>query len=364
MLGECQSKCDHLAGVPLQHAVAQELHTIYLAKGVQATTAIEGNTLSEEQVRQQIEHTLELPPSQKYLQQEIDNIIRACDQITGNTLRSQELSCSTTQIKEFNRLVLKDLDLDEGVVPGEVSRHMVGVGRYRGAPREDCDHLLERLTEWLNSDDFAPKEPLHIGMAIIKAIVAHLYLAWIHAFGDGNGRTARLLEFKILLASGVPQPATQLLSNFYNQTRVEYYRQLDYASKSGGDVMRFLTYAVRGFRDGLREQIERVRQQQLEVAWINYVHQLFKNKDGQASTRRRKLILDLSPREEPVPLDGLRDVSGRMAAAYADKTRKTVARDVNILCEMGLLRKTADGYRTNKEIVMAFLPAKVNADAR
>ena len=45
---------------------------------------------------------------------------------------------------------------------------------------------------------------------LVRAMMAHLYLAWIHTFGDGNGRTARLLEFLILARSGkVPLPAAR-----------------------------------------------------------------------------------------------------------------------------------------------------------
>jgi len=46
-LGECLSKCEHLAQIPLKPITAQEMHKLYLAKGVSATTSIEGNTLSE-----------------------------------------------------------------------------------------------------------------------------------------------------------------------------------------------------------------------------------------------------------------------------------------------------------------------------
>jgi hypothetical protein len=46
MLGEAMSKCDHIRGVPLRRDTAERLHQVYLAKGVLATTAIEGNTLS------------------------------------------------------------------------------------------------------------------------------------------------------------------------------------------------------------------------------------------------------------------------------------------------------------------------------
>jgi hypothetical protein len=71
LLGEAASKCEHIAGVPLKPSTQEELHQLYLAKGVLATTAIEGNTLSEEQVLQLLEGNLKLPPSQQYLKQEI-----------------------------------------------------------------------------------------------------------------------------------------------------------------------------------------------------------------------------------------------------------------------------------------------------
>ena len=63
LLGEAISKCEHIAGVPLAPKIAEDLHRIYLAKGVHATTAIEGNTLSEEDVRARIEGKRSLPES-------------------------------------------------------------------------------------------------------------------------------------------------------------------------------------------------------------------------------------------------------------------------------------------------------------
>ena len=61
LLGEAASKCEHIAGVPLRPSVAQELHRLYLAKGALATTAIEGNTLTEKEVLQHLEGKLKLP---------------------------------------------------------------------------------------------------------------------------------------------------------------------------------------------------------------------------------------------------------------------------------------------------------------
>ncbi|MCK4625478.1 MAG: Fic family protein, partial [Phycisphaerae bacterium] len=71
-LGECVSKCEHVANTPLRPATRDELHLIYLAKGVQATTAIEGNTLTEAEVIERIQHKSTLPASKEYLGREVD----------------------------------------------------------------------------------------------------------------------------------------------------------------------------------------------------------------------------------------------------------------------------------------------------
>jgi hypothetical protein len=80
ILGACQSKCEHIALVPLRPDTRQKLFNIYLAKGALASTAIEGNTLTEQQVLQHLEGRLTLPPSQQYLQKEVDNIVKACNE--------------------------------------------------------------------------------------------------------------------------------------------------------------------------------------------------------------------------------------------------------------------------------------------
>jgi Fic family protein len=74
-LGEASSKCDHLSRVPMRPATAEKLHLIYLAKGAAATTAIEGNTLSEAEVLRAVEGTLEVPPSKRNLSMKVRHSI-------------------------------------------------------------------------------------------------------------------------------------------------------------------------------------------------------------------------------------------------------------------------------------------------
>jgi Fic family protein len=356
LLGEAASKCEHIAGVPLRPALAQSLHRLYLAKGVLATTAIEGNTLTEQEVLRHLEGKLRLPPSKEYLAQEVDNVVEACKQI-GDEARAGNLALTPETIKRFNRQVLKNLTVEEDVVPGSFRNHSVLVGNvYRGAPAVDCDLLLERMCDWLNGPDFQAVDGMEIVYALIKAVVAHVYLAWIHPFGDGNGRTARLVEFQILMAAGVPTPAAHLLSNHYNHTRLEYYRQLDQASKAGGDLVPFLQYATQGFVDGLGEQLEVIREQQWDVAWRSYLHERFRDHKGAAEKRQRDLVLDLSLGRDPVPINKLKELTPRLAREYAGKSSKTLQRDLQMLETLDLVERTPEGVRANRELILAFLP--------
>ena len=148
-LGEAQAKCEQVAGAPLLPTVVDELHQVFLAKGAQATTAIEGNTLSEEEALRLLKGELDLPPSKEYLGQEIRNIIDACNMIANGIFGGAEAWLTLDRIKELNSLVLRGLPLNEDVYPGQIREHDVGVAHYRGAPPQDCEYLLQKLCSWL-----------------------------------------------------------------------------------------------------------------------------------------------------------------------------------------------------------------------
>jgi len=358
LLGEARSKVEHIAGVPLRSATSRELHVVYLAKGIHGTTAIEGNTLTEEQVRDHLSGALHLPPSQAYLAQELDNIIAAFNAASELVLTG-EAKLTAGAVCQLNGLILKDLELEDGVVPGRVRQHSVIVGPYRGAPAGDCEYLLRRLCEWLTGPEFeGPGAAAGVAVDILRAVVAHLYIAWIHPFGDGNGRTARLLEAVILMARGVPTPAAHLLSNHYNATRTEYYRLLDAARLSEDHLVAFVTYAVRGFVEQLSQQIEVIRTQQRHQAWQDHVEDIFRSKTGPVAYRQRLIALELGSRADPVRRADVPELSTSIAAAYFGKGAKTLSRDLNALYDLGLITSNHAGWRARTEIVSAFLPAR------
>jgi Fic family protein len=358
LLGEARSKCEHLEGAPLKPDVAEKMYGVTLVKGALATTAIEGNTLTEDQVRGIFEGSYKAPPSRQYQEQEVRNVIDALQSLHDRVLAGEAIRITPELVCEFNEQVLKGTQYRDGVVPGVIRTESVVVGGYRAAPAEDCAYLLERLTDWLNSPIFESDDPeFQFALTLAKAVYAHLYIAWIHPFGDGNGRTARLLEFLILARCGfVPVPAAHLLSEHYNLTRDRYYRELALSSKPGQSTLGFLAYAIEGFIDGIRETIDMVRDSQISVAWINYVHERFASQPNtKASTRQRTLVLAM-PNDAAVPRDELEGLTRKVARLYASAGPRTLSRDLNTLSNLGLIRRTPHGYRTRSGIVQAFLP--------
>ena len=367
LLGEAAARCDQVAEAVLPPAGARELHRLYLIKGARATTAIEGNTLSEEQIAAQLDGRLELPPSREYLKREVGNVLKAVHEIFGRIMGGQPPVLTPDWIAGANRRLLAGLEehLEEDVVPGEIPAHSVGVLRYRGAPGKDCAFLLDRLCGWHEGDAWPvrpDRQEDRMASAILRAVFIHLYVAWIHPFGDGNGRTARLAEFMILAREGVPSPCAHLLSNHYNLTRAEYYRQLDRSSRANsgrGDPLGFLLYSLQGFVDGLREQSRFIAGIQLELAWEHHVYGEFqRTPSSRAMRRRRQVTLALGRMGEPVRKRSIPDLSPDLARLYAEKTGKTLTRDMNWLVERGFLERGEDGYRAKVESMRAFQPSR------
>ena len=358
LLGEARSKCEHLAGTPLRPSVARRLRRIALVRGAQATTAIEGNTLTEEQVAGILDGTFRAPPSREYQEREVRNVLDALRSISGAVLSTDASTGITADlICGFNGQLLEGTEHESHVVPGEVRSYPVVVSAYRGAPAEDCEYLLERLATWLESDTFQSDDAeTGFALTVARAVYAHLYISWIHPFGDGNGRTARLLEFLILARSGVvPLLAANLLSNHYNLTRDRYYRELAQSSRTG-ETASFLAYAMQGLVDGIRDQIENVRRQQLEVTWASFVNNtLSRHPSSPARDRQRALVLAI-PLGATVSRDQLPGASLEVAVLYAKTGPRTLSRDLNRLKDDQLLVRTSEGWMANHAVVEAFRP--------
>ena len=376
LLGEIQARIDHIKKLPIPRDESNQLRRMYLTKGVHSTTAIEGNSFSEEEVERIIEGKLKAPPSREYQQQQIDNMVEAFNVVGKTQLGGSSTPFSLELLNHFHAIILNNLDdsLAEDVAIGALRTHRVMVGRYLAAPPEECRELVEKYCGWLNQEMPAPAG-YEIAGQIIKAMVAHVYFAWIHPYGDGNGRMTRLLEFVILLRAGIPDVAAHLLSNFYNKTRDQYYARLQdthgeyrdgsYTEKS--NLLGFIEYALQGFKDELDEQFSIIHAMQVRIIWHDYIHAEFRKRFSEnlsaSRQRQKRLILDLTVHrfDDAVTKDQIRDVTPALYIAYAERNKRMIQRDLNALIDMELLVHDGTGYKPNTNILMGFF-ANVRAE--
>ncbi len=176
-IGEAIGKADSLG-------VSQDLRLrrVNRIRTIRGSLAIEGNTLSEEQVATLLDGKLVIGPPREIL--EARNAIKAYDRY------EQWDPASETDLLEAHGVLLGGL-LD---APGQYRRGGVAVAgpdgvQHVGPPPERVPGHMSDLLVWLND---AKEHPL------ISSSVFHYEFEFIHPFEDGNGRMGRLWQTLIL----------------------------------------------------------------------------------------------------------------------------------------------------------------------
>ncbi len=351
-LGQCDAIISAIREMPLRPEYHTRLLNVSLIKGAQATTAIEGNTLTEAEVEKVAEGG-SLPPSKEYQAREVRNILDAMNMLLQEVaVDGKAPLISAELIKRFHHHVGKELGEHFDAIPGQLRQDERVVGPYKCPRHQDVPVLVDRLCNWLQQEFAFGSGQQPFADAVIQAIVTHVYIEWIHPFGDGNGRTGRLLEFFILLRAGNPDIASHILSNFYNLTRAEYYRQLDKANR-GKDLSSFIAYAVQGYRDGLLESLRTIQASQFEMAWRTLVHDRFaeqRYRKKNVFKRRRDLVLNM-PLNKDMSADEFLLLTPQLAREYSALSERTLLRDLAVLREMDLVSEHAGRFRANTSLL-------------
>lgn len=217
--------------------------------------------------------------------------------------------------------------------------------------------LIDRVCAWLLQEFHCGRKQQSFSEVVIQAIVTHVYIAWIHPFGDGNGRTGRLVEFYLLLRGGNPDIASHILSNYHNMTRPEYYRQLEQATATH-DLTSFIEYALLGIRDGLVQTLTTIQQSQLRTTWERLIYDTFGKIRGtvhkETLRRQRSLALEL-PFDRSFQIIDVPNVSTLLARLYASAGDRTVRRDIERLMQLSLVVRTEKGYATNTNALRSMI---------
>ena len=113
-----------------------------------------------------------------------------------------------------------------------------GAQAYLPPPASDVPALLDALCDGLARSD-AP--------APVASAIAHVELAAIHPFRDGNGRTARIVASLVMYRGGYRAPQFTSLEEWWGRHPDSYYAAFDCLGDSfdpGADVTGFVTTHV------------------------------------------------------------------------------------------------------------------------
>ncbi len=202
-------------------ALESEARTLYLRRinrirTIQGSLAIEGNTLSQEQITAILEGKRVIAPPREIL--EVKNAIKVYD------LFQQWRPASEKDLLAAHEMLMAGL-LDApgrfrsggvGIMAGQTVVHMA-------PPADRVPPLMRDLLRWVKSTREHP---------LIASSVFHYEFEFIHPFADGNGRMGRLWQ-TLILGKWSPLFANIPVESLVHQHQQEYYAALNDSTKHG-----------------------------------------------------------------------------------------------------------------------------------
>lgn len=188
-------------------------------KTIQSSLEIEGNTLTEEQIKALLENKRVLAPKKDII--EVQNAIKVYE-----------------KLREFNPYQLKDLEkahgiLMNGLIDNTGMLRTSNVGIVKGSKVEHIapsgsmvKGLMNDLFNYLKTDE---------DIILVKSCVFHYEFEFIHPFLDGNGRMGRLWQTLILMQK---YPVFEYLpiESLIKSNQDTYYKVLSQSDKTGAST--------------------------------------------------------------------------------------------------------------------------------
>ena len=264
---------------------------------------------------------------------EIENIEAAMRHLE-ETVQPHE-PISEHLIRSLHAVTVEGLEREGDRTPGAYRNGAVKIAQAEHQPPDaiQVPAYMQELVDFVNRAD-APKYDL------MKVALAHHRFAWIHPFGNGNGRLVRLLTYALLVKYGFRVSAMGRLLNpaaVFCSDRNHYYSMLAEADKGTDTALEaWCTYVLTGVRDELRkvDQLADYRHLQSRVLM-----------PALAFARQRQLV---TAQEEAVLAATIKAgavKAGDLAAAMPGLNATQRTYQVKKLVDSGMLRPVKPGAR-------------------
>jgi len=180
---------------------------------IHGSVAIEGNTLSEEQITAILQGRRVIAPPREIL--EVENALQAYNQM------SEWHPEKESDLLSAHAVLMSGLLEDAGRYRRKSAGIMGKEGVMHIAPPADrLPFLMKELLAWLESSELHP---------LIAGAVFHYEFEFIHPFADGNGRLGRLWQ-TVILSRWNPIFADIAVENMIYARQQEYYSAINRSS--------------------------------------------------------------------------------------------------------------------------------------
>lgn len=264
---------------------------------------------------------------------EIENIERAMQHVEEGVQAGEPISEHT--IRGLHATTVGGLTREGDPHPGAYRQGPVYIAQAEHAPPEAlrvAEYMAE-LVAFINS-------PHPQKYDLLKVALAHHRFAWIHPFGNGNGRVVRLLTYALLIKFGFQVNAAGRLLNpaaIFCADRNRYYAMLA-STDAGTDqaLEQWCIYVLTGIRDELSKVNRLADYHHLQTAILL---------PAVSHARNRQLI---TPQEEAVLASTIRAgvvKSGDLEAAMPGLTANQRTYQIRKLVDSGMLQPIKEGAR-------------------
>lgn len=189
---------------------------------------------------------------------------------------------------------------------------------------QEIPEFVESLCIFFNNDN--PRTFIH---PIIRGIIVHFMLAFMHPFVDGNGRTARALFYWYMLKEGYKLTEYMSISRVIAKSKTNYEKAFRYVENDDNDMGYFVAYNLGALEKSfqqLRDYIQRKQREKRAASSFMMAGNI---------NQRQALILQRL-KEEPDTIFTVKDVQEQFSVSSM-----TARKDLTDLVQQGYLTEIA-----------------------
>jgi len=151
---------------------------------------------------------------------------------------------------------------------------------------KDIPKLMEEFCAFVNSDN---GEFIH---PIIKGIMLHFFVGYIHPFEDGNGRTARTIFYWYVLTRGYWLFEYMAISRIILRSKAKYGMAYLHTETDENDLTYFIDYNLTAIEEALHDTEEYINRKQKEQSEALQLIKSLKNINLRQAEILKKFIKD------------------------------------------------------------------------